>query len=198
MTPRKNITMNSQSPFKRKKIFIQPNFQRKFILWVVLVMVLASILSATLLYFLLTSFYASQSQSAHIILLESWQHLGVAIVIGNLFSLLLGSAIVAYIVLHRSHKIAGPLYRFCRTFEQIGSGDLNDVMQLRKNDELSEVSSSIQLMIDGLKQQRQQRQQSLQELLHRLEELQQDKQMTEHSLVVIQQAQQQVCHLLKK
>jgi len=190
--------MDSQSSLKRKKIFIQPNFQRKFILWVVLVMVLASILSATLLYFLLTSFYASQSQSAHIILLESWQHLGIAIVIGNLFSLLLGSAIVAYIVLHRSHKIAGPLYRFCRTFEQIGAGDLKDVMQLRKNDELSEVSSSIQQMIDGLKQQRQQRQQVLQEILHSLVELQQDEQVTEQSLIIIHQVQQQISHLLNK
>ncbi len=190
--------MNHQKTFKRKRIFIQPSFQRQFILWVVLVMVLVSILSATLLYFLLTSFYESQAQSAHIVLVESWQHLGIAIVMGNLFSLLLGSGVVAYIVLHRSHKIAGPLYRFCRTFEQIGAGELKDIIQLRKNDELSEVSASIQQMIDGLKQQHQKRQHKLQDMLHTLDTLPSNHLDTGNTLLVIQTLQRQITELINK
>jgi len=163
--------MSNTQTFKRKKLFIQPAFQGKFIFWIIVVVILASVVSALLLYFLLTTFFESQSQSAHIVLKESWQHLGLAIVIGNLVALLFGSVIAAIIVLYHSHRIAGPLYRFCRIFEQIGEGRLDDMMQLRKHDELAEVAESIQLMIDKLKQQREQRVQAIKTTLNELDQL---------------------------
>jgi len=163
--------MSNTQSFKRKKLFIQPAFQGKFIFWIIIGVILASVVSALLLYFLLTAFFESQSQSAHIVLSESWQHLGLAIVIGNLVALLIGSVIAAIIVLYLSHKIAGPLYRFCRIFEQIGEGRLDDMMQLRKHDELAEVAESIQLMIDKLKQRREQRLQAIKTIQNALEQL---------------------------
>ncbi len=171
MIIKKNTVMSNIQSFKRKKIFIQPAFQGKFIFWVIVVVILASGVSAALLYFLLTSFFESQSKSAHIILTESWQHLGLAIVIGNLVSLVIGSVVAAIIVLYRSHKVAGPLYRFCRIFEQIGEGRLDDMTQLRKHDELTEVAESIQLMIDKLKQQREHRLQMIKTIQNELEQL---------------------------
>jgi len=188
--------MNNAPVFKRKKVFIQPAFQSRFIFWIVVVVILASILSAILLYFLLTSFYASQAQSAHIILAESWQRLGLTIAMGNLIALLLGSVVAAFIVLHRSHKIAGPLYRFCQIFEQIGKGQLKDMMHLRKNDELSEVADSIQNMIDGLKQQRQHRQQTLQTMLNTLEQLEEKELSGENMLSAVQRLKQNINQLL--
>ncbi len=163
--------MNNPHTSQRKRLFVQPAFQGKFIFWIIIVVLIASAVSALLLYFLLTTFFESKSQSAHIILSESWKHLGVAIIIGNLVALLIGSVIAAFIVLYRSHKIAGPLYRFCRTFEQIGEGRLDDLMQLRKHDELSEVAESIQQMIDKLKQRRQQDQKHIQTALDALKHL---------------------------
>ncbi len=157
--------MNNSQSFKRKKLFIQPAFQRKFILWGMAAIVLASVLSAALLYFLLTAVYESQNQSAHIILVESWHRLGLAILLANFVALLVGLIVVATVVLYRSHKIAGPLYRFCRIFEKVGQGDFSEPLQLRKNDELGEVAKAIQNMVQQLAQQRSQQQQLLQSAL---------------------------------
>jgi len=182
--------MNNSQPFKRKKLFIQPAFQRKFILWGMAAIVFASVLSAALLYFLLTAVYESQNQSAHIILVESWHRLGVAILLANFVALLVGLVIVAAVVLYRSHKIAGPLYRFCRTFEKVGQGDFSEPLQLRKNDELNEVAEAIENMIQQLNQQRSRQQQLLQSALDIIEKTETqdlDNNQTQASLASVKQ-----------
>ncbi len=161
--------MNNTQTFKRKKLFVQPAFQGRFILWGMVAVLLASVLSASLLYFLLTAFYEAQNQSAHIILTQSWQRLGLAILLANCIALFVGLLLVSFIVLYRSHKIAGPLYRFCRVFEKIGEGDLDEMIQLRKNDELASVADSIQFMIEQLQKQRLERQQLVQAALEQIE-----------------------------
>jgi len=149
--------MKKTQQFKRKKLFIQPAFQGRFILWGIVAIILASVLSAVLLYFLLTAFYESQNQSAHILLTESWHRLGMAIIVANCVALLVGVALVSWIVLHRSHKIAGPLYRFCQLFNKIGQGDLSQEVHLREDDELNAVAEALQTMIEQLRTQRERR-----------------------------------------
>ena len=154
---RNEKTMNNLQPFKRKKVFIQPAFQGKFIFWIILVIALAGSVSALLLYFMLTGDFKTQSQSAHVVLAESWQRLGLSIFIGNLMAIIIGAVIAAIIVLYRSHKIAGPLHRFCRVFQEIGEGRYSDMVHLRENDELLEVADSIQAMMEKLKARSEQR-----------------------------------------
>ena len=49
-----------------------------------------------------------------------------------------------------SHKIAGPLYRFKATFNQVAQGDLSRVVAIRKGDLLLEEQSKIEEMIGAL------------------------------------------------
>jgi len=49
-----------------------------------------------------------------------------------------------------SHKIAGPLYRFKATFNQIAEGDLSKVVPIRKGDLLADEQSKIEEMIGAL------------------------------------------------
>jgi len=51
-----------------------------------------------------------------------------------------------------SHKIAGPLFRFSRTFEVIGKGELPSTMRIRKGDYLVEEAEVINRMLDGLRE----------------------------------------------
>jgi len=51
-----------------------------------------------------------------------------------------------------SHKIAGPLFRFSRTFEVIGKGELPSTMRIRKGDYLVEEAEVINRMLEGLRE----------------------------------------------
>jgi methyl-accepting chemotaxis protein len=49
-----------------------------------------------------------------------------------------------------SFKLAGPLYRFEQSCEEVGNGDLTYRVHLRKNDELLDLQDKFNLMIDSL------------------------------------------------
>ena len=51
-----------------------------------------------------------------------------------------------------SHRIAGPLFRFNRTFEAIGKGELPATMRIRKGDYLVEEAEAINRMLGGLRE----------------------------------------------
>ncbi len=51
-----------------------------------------------------------------------------------------------------SHKIAGPLFRFNRTFEAIEKGELPSTIRIRKGDLLAEESEAINRMLGGLRE----------------------------------------------
>ncbi len=50
-----------------------------------------------------------------------------------------------------SHKIAGPLFRFNQTFEEIGQGKLPASIRIRKGDFLLEETEVINRMLEGLR-----------------------------------------------
>ena len=50
-----------------------------------------------------------------------------------------------------SHKIAGPLYRFKATFNQVAQGDLSKVTTIRKGDFLLNEQAKIEEMIEALR-----------------------------------------------
>lgn len=49
-----------------------------------------------------------------------------------------------------SHKFAGPIYRFEKIFKQISEGDLTQLIDLRRGDELLELKDTINCMISNL------------------------------------------------
>ncbi len=49
-----------------------------------------------------------------------------------------------------SHKIAGPILRIERTFEEALGGDLTQRIKLRQGDELKETADQLNTMLDGL------------------------------------------------
>jgi len=49
-----------------------------------------------------------------------------------------------------SHKIAGPMFRFEKDLERVARGDLKFKFHLRDGDQLADVVSSLNLMVDNL------------------------------------------------
>lgn len=153
---------------QRRHFFIKKAFQTRFILSVLGLIILSSLGSALLIYWMTGGDLQAQSQSAHANLVTAWERLGLSILLGNAVAILIVGAVTVISVLHSSHKIAGPLYRFETLCRDIGEGKLDTVTQLRENDQLQELAQSFSVMVTGLTDRRDQRIKIIAELQQQL------------------------------
>ena len=63
---------------------------------------------------------------------------------------LLGLAVSVVLAIFFTHRIAGPAYRLCRILNEVGEGNLAQVIQFRKGDELKELDDAATEMIVAL------------------------------------------------
>ena len=146
MNPKKN----RPSPIKRRQYYIKKDFQTRFIIKFVLILVVGGILSVLLTFMnnqdTLTAVYANSKLSV--------QNTSLAIMPSVVFTTLittLALGVVAVVVtLLVSHKIAGPMFRFEKDINRIALGDLKSRIHIRKGDQFQELAVSLNDMIQSL------------------------------------------------
>ncbi len=141
----------SKPHFKRRHIFINKVVQVRFILGAFLVILLSSLCSSLLIYWITGGDLQAQSHSAHVNIAHSEERLILSILISNVVAILITGGISLYAVLHATHKIVGPLYRFEKNCEQIGSGNLDAYTLVRENDHFQGLGLAFTNMVDKLR-----------------------------------------------
>ena len=164
--------MTENMPNKRRTVFIQRAFQGRFIAWMLAMIVAFGICSAAILYILLASDLENETRSAHLRIVDTWQKLGMSIILGNTVSAIFTGISVTVVVLFISHKIAGPLYRFQALLKEVSQGNLDVSAHLRDNDQLQELAHAFDAMLDDLRQRRDKKNKLLQQAQGLLEKLQ--------------------------
>lgn len=164
----------SNNVSKRRNIYINKAFQGRFILGVFLLILLSGLCSALLIYWITGGDLQAQSQTAHTNIMNSMEHLGISIFLGNLVSMLIAGSVAVFVVLYASHKIAGPLYRFEKLCEQIGDDQLDTMTSLREHDQLQELGKAFAVMATKLRNRKDKRLQLVAKLTNHLEQLQKD------------------------
>jgi len=163
--------MPDNKQFKRRTVFIKKAFQGRFIVSILLMIILFGLCSAGIIYWLISSDLQSQSQAAHVNIANTWERLGLSILIGNTVAIILAGIPTIFVVLYISHKIAGPLYRFEKICEQVSNGNFDGATPLREHDQLQDLAQSFSMMTKKLREQQQSRQQSFTSMEHQLETL---------------------------
>lgn len=69
------------------------------------------------------------------------------------FFQLLFLAVTFVISLFMSHRIAGPLYKLSRFFDEVGRGHLNQDLHFRKQDYFTDLAADFNLMLKGIRSQ---------------------------------------------
>lgn len=167
--------MTEKPPCKRRTVFIQPAFQGRFIAWMLAMIVVFGVCSAAILYFLLASDLENETRAAHLRIIDTWQKLGLSIILANAMSAIFIGISVTVVVLYISHKIAGPMYRLQILFKEVGRGNLDISVRLRDKDQLQELANSFDEMLADLRQRRNRQDAALQEAQGIVDQL---KQMT--------------------
>jgi len=143
---------------RRRHYLIEGNFQTRFVLRFVVVIVGSTLLAAGAL--LLVFFFKYKYWGAdlnHLIIMVTPE--GTAEVY-SLFKIVLLPILSANILifcivvpyaLFYSHRIAGPIYRFEQSLEMLVSGETNFLIVLRKKDEFKYLSDKMNALVDYMR-----------------------------------------------
>ncbi|MDO9269557.1 MAG: methyl-accepting chemotaxis protein [Methylobacter sp.] len=172
----------SRMPFKRSHIFINKAIQVRFIAGALLMILLSGLCSALLIFWITGGDLQAQSQSAHANIANSWERLGLSILISNAVAMIIAGTLAWYWVLHATHKIVGPLYRFEKNCEHIGEGNFDDYVSLRETDQLQALGLAFTHMVDKLRTKKSEQQDVVARINAQVEQLKLDQGMTGHQL----------------
>ena len=143
---------------RRKTYVIERNFQTRFILRFILVIVGATLLStgALLGVFYFKFQFGGANLNNLIIMITPegttdvsslFKIILIPILAANLFILCI---IVPYSLMY-SHKVAGPVYRFQKSLDMILEGQLDFMIKLRKKDEFKNIAEKMNSLIDYMR-----------------------------------------------
>jgi methyl-accepting chemotaxis protein len=133
---------------KRKNYFIEREFQTKYLLLTIIMLLAYTLLFVTIIFapYILKLYLnyplAEKAEAAKVLLFlhgTVWPWIGGVILFFGAFSIFI------------SHKIAGPLFRIKKTLAQMTEGDLNTSVRLRKWDDLKDLAQHVNHLIEELR-----------------------------------------------
>lgn len=170
---------------KRRRIFIKKSFQARFMVGAFAVILLSGLCSAALIYWLTNDVLRAQSLSVHVSIMNTWERLGMSILLGNFVATLVAGTVAVISVLYASHKIAGPLHRFERLCAEIGNGNFEGVARLREMDQLHDLAEAFTAMMAKLRSRRDRQAGLLADIDSRIVHLQNGDNLTEEQRLAL-------------
>ncbi|MCC6502984.1 MAG: methyl-accepting chemotaxis protein [Deltaproteobacteria bacterium] len=135
---------------KRKKLYIKKEFQTDFSIKFLILIALESVLAIGLFLYLSRGTVITGYSGSEIVIAGTGEYFLPTVLLANL-ALIGVTAIAGFIIMVAySHKIAGPLYRFEKSIDEMASGDLTSRFNLRANDQLEELASRINRLSESL------------------------------------------------
>lgn len=146
------MAKGGSSKAKRRIVYIEKKFQRRFIVMFCLVAVGAMALASLVLYLLLHDTITVSYQYHRLDFDSTADAIVPAMVVTNLAVLAGFVCITVFVTLFISFRIGGPLYRFSQDMLLIGEGKLSKRVRLRNGDQLTGFTEAINKMAEGLDQ----------------------------------------------
>lgn len=157
------MTQPETKRFQRKTVLVKRSLQLKYIGMVFLSVLVASLIVGGDIYYSLSRTMLTECPSS---LDRVVQFNGVLMVKAFLY---LG--LMLLISLYVSHRFAGPIYRFEKSAQAVGGGDLTHRVSLRTGDELMELQEEFNGMVSGLQALLQKDRNLAQRVAERLDEI---------------------------
>ena len=133
---------------------VETGFKLRFMLTFCIITITA-VSMASLLFYFLTYRELSHDYGEAFFTLQSVKRAIFPLLFASIQSITLLTVVsiaIAVISLFFSHKIAGPLYRFEKSMEAVGSGDLTCVVRLRAGDQFMRLENTMCTSINSMNQ----------------------------------------------
>ncbi|MBI3009169.1 MAG: HAMP domain-containing protein [Candidatus Omnitrophica bacterium] len=140
--------MEHKEGFRRTHFLVDKKFQFRFLGSVILLTILIMLLSATITYYIL---YSQMQRFLTTIPVDILFSVASVICLTSLTVLLILLPLVIVLGIFMSHKIIGPIMRMEKLLEEVGDGNFNINIKLRRGDELISLANAMNRMVDKLK-----------------------------------------------
>lgn len=142
--------MQEQRTWKRRNYFVKQDFQGRFVLRFFLTILLSAVVFTVILSIFSAHTITITYRDSFLRIEKTPKALFYEIIRAHgLYIFLIGVGI-STLSLFLSHRIAGPLYRFEKSIEEINRGNLSFRIKLRKKDEAKELAEAMNRMIETL------------------------------------------------
>lgn len=145
-----NPSKEKPSPIQRRQLYINRDFQTRFILKFCLILILGGAISIGLTLFSTQETLTSSFINSKLLIQNTSLAIMPSVIYTTLISTLVIGLIVIMVTLLASHKIAGPMFRFERDIDRISTGDLKSRIDIRTDDQFQAIATSLNKMIDSL------------------------------------------------
>jgi methyl-accepting chemotaxis protein len=135
---------------QRRQLYINRDFQTRFILKFCLILLLGGAISIGLTLFNNQETLTSSFRNSKLLIQNTSLAIMPSVIYTTLISTLVIGLIVIMATLLASHKIAGPMFRFEQDIDKISTGDLNSRIDIRTGDQFQAIAVSLNKMIDSL------------------------------------------------
>ncbi len=134
-------------PRQRRRRYFLPNTSQPALLITAQIILLGLMLITSVVFLLVVNRDLTESYfSAHIAVKNVRDLLLPTLILVNLAGLLLGSLLLIFY----THRVAGPAFNLARVMQKVSEGDLSQRVFFRKKDQLKELSSAANHMIEEL------------------------------------------------
>lgn len=124
-----------RSQNRRRNYFIKKRFQSNFILKFCILVILAALISAFVIYHFSSQSVTTVFENSRLTIKPSTEFIMPGLILSSLISVIIVGIATIVVVLFMSHRIAGPLYKFESSLERIASGDVSFDIYFRRGDE---------------------------------------------------------------
>jgi methyl-accepting chemotaxis protein len=154
---------------RRVSLFIAKSFQIRYISLILIFMFIIAALTGYTVYVTTWLMFGEKLAAVYPqgLLLDIARKVNVAL----LWRLAFVTPLVIFIGLVLSNRIAGPIYRIQKYLRRVSSGNLDNELKLRKNDELQDIAGSINDLVSRLRSGRNQRSARIDVLKQKADEL---------------------------
>lgn len=140
------------SSYKRTRYFVERGLQLRFARFVILFVFLSSIFTGLVIFF--TTFMLMGEKLASVYPQARLVPIFQSVYIWAFGSMIAMMPFIFWGAIIFSHRIAGPLPKIYQALRQIGNGNFDVKLVLRKRDELTDLAAEINEMAKKLKEQR--------------------------------------------
>ena len=137
--------------YKRKNYFINKTFQSEFILKFCVLVVLGSIVFGIILYLFSKHTLTTSFENSRLVIKSTADYIFPGLLFGGIIVAIFTALAASAVVILMTHRIAGPMYRFEKYINEIGSGRFDADLKIRKKDQFQNMAGALNKMTGDLK-----------------------------------------------
>jgi methyl-accepting chemotaxis protein len=137
--------------YKRRNYFVNKAFQSEFILKFCGLVVIGSTVFGIILYLFSKHTLTTSFENSRLVIKSTADYLFPGLLFGGLIVAIFTALAASVVVMLMTHRIAGPMYRFEKYINEIGSGRLYSDLKIRKKDQFQNMAGSLNRMTQDLK-----------------------------------------------